>query len=115
MSVNYPSDFPFSEVYSVTAIIRNGEVAAKRKDLLFNIWKIQGFAQNVIIGMPEEVAKAQSVAADNGSPAFDGVAALEKLAEKYKSDIQPQDLSDFINWKMLLLWLTKLIIELLTT
>ena len=51
---SYPTLFPIRCFTETIDIIRSGEVSAKRADLAAHLWNIQGYAQKVVFGDPQE-------------------------------------------------------------
>lgn len=98
----YPQTIPSESIKNVISIIRSGEIADKKAELLHDLWYVQGYIQSVVFGDPG-VVSTQSVAD------FEAVATLEKLISE---DPQAHGL---IPWELLLNWIVNYIIEVLLT
>ncbi len=51
---NYPDAAPIPCIAQTINIIRTGEVSEKKEELFLHLWNIQGYAQKVLLGEPEQ-------------------------------------------------------------
>jgi len=103
--VLYPADVPLSEIQNIVAIVRAGEIAAKKADFAHDVWVLQGYAQSRIIGSPDLIASA--------SECEDPVTLLEKVAASSDS-VAAQGLGDVMSglgWKTILQWALKILLD----
>ena len=99
----YPSSIPFAEVRQILDIAKSGNLKDSAALLAYNIWIVQGYAQNQLFGNPPLLMK-ESAESDQ-----DGLAVLEKLAAS-EDNIDAQV---SIPWGTVLKYLAKLTITLL--
>ena len=100
----YPSSIPFSEVRQILDIVKGGNVKDSVPLLAYNIWTVQGYAQNQMFGNPSLLMKESVL--DSGE---NGLAVLEKLAAS-EDNI---DIQSSIPWGVILKYLVKLTMTLL--
>lgn len=100
----YPSSIPFSEVRQILDIAKGGNIKDSAPLLAYNIWVVQGYAQNQLFGNPPLLMKESVLDSDQ-----DGLEVLEKLAASEDS-VETQS---SIPWGILLKYLAKLTITLL--
>jgi len=99
----YPSSIPFAEIRQVLDIAKSGNVKESAALLAYNIWVVQGYAQNQLFGNPPLLMKENVESDENG------LEVLEKLAAS-EGSFDPQV---SIPWGVVLRYMVQLTITLL--
>ncbi len=109
----YPANFPVSEGFEVVAIVKAGEIVAKKDKFAYNLWLLQGFAQKTVFGEPgapvTDIAWSSAVKPEN----FDAVNELEKICQAQKAGaVTSQSL---IPWQLILKWALEELVKMVAT
>jgi hypothetical protein len=51
--VEYPKEFPLSEIQNVIRIVRQGKIVEEKERFAFDAWQVQGYVQGVALGPPQ--------------------------------------------------------------
>lgn len=100
--VEYPREFPITEIRNVVSAVRSGTVKDNLSDFAHDLWVLQGYAQYSIIGEGGPTLSIQSAPED-----VCAVEELEKLADS-EGSISAQSA---IPWELILQWALKKLLE----
>lgn len=73
----YPSSIPFSEIRQVLDIAKSGNIKDSSALFAYNIWVVQGYAQNQLFGNPSLLMKETLESNQNGIEVLERIAASE--------------------------------------
>ena len=107
--VSYPDQLPLDEIKSVINIVKSGTVKENLPTLFHDAWVIQGYAQRMLVGDPDNFSLASSehlVAANQEKDPEAGFRQLQLLAEQDGTSAQAA-----IDWKEILEWLVTVLIK----
>lgn len=107
--VAYPTDLPLAEIKNIVAIVRAGEIAAKKADFAHDVWIVQGYAQSRILGDPSISLISSQASKDCEDP----VALLEKIVAS-SNTVSAQGLKDVlsnVDWATILQWAVKILLD----
>jgi len=104
MATSYPVDFPVAEGLEIVTIVRQGQVKAKLSTFSHRVWVLQGFAQKVGLGNPEDGSLGEPIpdmSLLTSQGVTDPVDVLEKVCEAHKAGVTAQFA---VPWALLLKW-----------
>lgn len=120
--VSYPKDFPLAETLELVALVRKGEVGAKKAEFGHKLWLVQGYAMKATLGDPvgdpvtgeTGIVDGGVVLTPSAAPAdFCAVEALEKLCADLQSGAVTAQ--GAIPWKEILRWALQELVVILAT
>jgi D-serine deaminase-like pyridoxal phosphate-dependent protein len=110
MTTDYPSAVPMDELLNAINLVKSGEFGSNVSTLAHDLWVVQGYAQNALIGAPVSTQSASAVFDE----CDEELCKVQKVAD-YLSGPSAQAAIPTEILQLLVSWATQQLLALLST